>query len=71
MRTEVNDKRSNEAAIDRELCIACGACTAVCPTEALIIVGISLEFFDSRCISCGVAQYACPVGALICPVSTG
>ncbi|MDD3643722.1 MAG: 4Fe-4S dicluster domain-containing protein [Candidatus Krumholzibacteria bacterium] len=53
--------------VDRGACIACGACSAVCPAEALVIVGLTLEVFPERCRPCGLAALVCPTGALRCP----
>ncbi|MBN1163400.1 MAG: 4Fe-4S dicluster domain-containing protein [Candidatus Krumholzibacteriota bacterium] len=53
--------------IDRRLCIVCGACSAACPNEALIIEGMNLEFIPERCRPCGQAAIVCPTGALTCP----
>jgi len=64
-RTEVSNNK--EVLIDTTMCLACGACTSVCPAEALIIVGLKLIAYKERCISCGIAEKVCPTGALICP----
>ncbi len=53
--------------IDRGKCIVCGACSAVCPNEALIIEGMTLRVYPERCRPCGQAAIVCPTGALYCP----
>jgi len=53
--------------IDRSRCIVCGACSAVCPNEALIIEGSTLRVYPERCRPCGQAALVCPTGALDCP----
>ncbi len=53
--------------IDRTSCIVCGACSAVCPSEALIIEGMTLRVYPERCRPCGRAALVCPTGALECP----
>lgn len=53
--------------IDDSKCIVCGACVAVCPTEALIIEGLTLRSVPERCRPCGRAALVCPTGALACP----
>ena len=58
---------SSETRIDRGRCIVCGACSAVCPSEALIIEGMTLELFPERCRPCGQAAIVCPTGALVLP----
>lgn len=44
-------------------CIACGACAAGCPVEA-ITEGDGKYVIDAdACIECGACADACPVGA--------
>ena len=44
-------------------CIACGACAAECPTEA-ISEGDGIYVIDAdQCIDCGSCADACPVDA--------
>ena len=57
----------SEINIDRSNCIVCGACSAVCPNEALIIEGMTLRVYPERCRPCGQAAIVCPTGALQCP----
>ncbi len=54
-------------AVDREICVVCGACSAVCPTEALVVEGLTLVVIPVRCRPCGKAALVCPTGALTCP----
>lgn len=51
---------------NEERCTSCGACTAVCRTDALAIERESMEVrFDSkRCVACGLCKLACPIGAM-------
>ena len=43
-------------------CIDCGACTAVCPTRALIINSEGyLEFDKEKCLVCELCIKACPL----------
>ena len=53
--------------IERDRCVVCGACSAVCPTQALIVEGLSLVIVPERCRPCGQAAIVCPTGALVCP----
>jgi len=48
---------------DPELCIACGACVARCPFDALTL-DETLRVDALRCVGCGVCIPACPAGAL-------
>ena len=44
-------------------CIACGACAADCPVEA-ISEGDGIYVIDAAtCIDCGACEGSCPVGA--------
>ena len=43
-------------------CIACGACTAECPTDA-IAEGAVFTIDADKCIDCGACANACPVDA--------
>ena len=45
---------SGEIAIDQDICVDCGLCTGVCPTEALVLnpETFRLDFRRSRCIVC-------------------
>ncbi len=49
--------------VNQEKCTGCGACTEVCPTEAIHVqdgkAGISLD-----CIDCGSCPRVCPEGAI-------
>lgn len=49
--------------LEEELCIACGACTAVCQPRALKVEAPQweLELDKDRCILCGFCVDACPL----------
>ena len=55
-----------EILIDEEICVDCGLCTGVCPTEALTLDPNTfyLTFTRSRCIVCEQCISACPVQAI-------
>jgi ferredoxin len=55
-----------EIAIDENLCVHCGLCTGVCPTEALTLnpPSYKLTFTRSRCIVCEQCIPTCPVQAI-------
>lgn len=44
-------------------CIACGACQAICPVDA-IKEGETYIIDDSICIDCGACAAQCPVNAI-------
>jgi ferredoxin len=49
-----------------DLCVHCGACTGLCPTNALYLTPETMEVaFDVRkCVACGMCGLACPFGAM-------
>lgn len=51
---------------DEDECIHCGACTALCPTEALSLDPASrkVEFEVEKCSACGLCTRVCPVKAM-------
>jgi ferredoxin len=51
---------------DETKCVHCGACTAVCRTDALVINRETMEvgFFPEKCVACGLCKIACPVKAM-------
>ena len=57
---------SREILIDEEICVHCGLCTGVCPTEALTLdpKTYRLNFLRSRCIVCEQCIPTCPVQAI-------
>lgn len=57
---------SREIFIDEEVCVHCGLCTGVCPTEALSLdpQTFRLNFTRSRCIVCEQCIPTCPVQAI-------
>jgi ferredoxin len=55
-----------EILIDEDICVHCGLCTGVCPTEALSLEKktFKLTFMRSRCIVCEQCIPTCPVNAI-------
>ncbi len=51
---------------DDEICTHCGACTAVCPTEALYIKRPEMEvvFNKEKCSVCELCILTCPTRAM-------
>ncbi len=51
---------------DEKICIHCGACTGLCPTQALTInrPEMLVEFAPLLCIACGWCTKACPTRAI-------
>jgi electron transport complex protein RnfB len=52
------------AAIDQEDCILCDTCIERCHTNALALVGESVQLNPARCIGCGLCVYTCPTDSL-------
>jgi ferredoxin len=50
-------------AVNYDLCHTCGACVAVCPTDALTLSDTRLEVKDA-CTGCGHCAKVCPAHAL-------
>jgi len=50
----------------QDKCIHCGACTAVCPSGALVMNPVTweLEFSMDKCVLCGYCIRACPARAI-------
>ena len=57
---------------DKEKCLLCGGCLAVCPPgNVLMIKGEVLEIDQKKCIACGKCVKTCPMGALVLEDSSG
>jgi nitroreductase/NAD-dependent dihydropyrimidine dehydrogenase PreA subunit len=50
--------------IDREQCIGCGLCVAVCPSQTISMEGEVAVVSGDRSLNCGHCQAVCPVGAV-------
>ncbi|MDO5144274.1 MAG: 4Fe-4S binding protein [bacterium] len=46
-----------------DACIACGACAAGCPVEAITEGDGKYEIDAEKCISCGACADVCPMSA--------
>ncbi len=57
---------SNRVWREEDLCVHCGACTGLCPTEALSVQrpGMKTVFDVEKCVACGICGLACPFGAM-------
>jgi ferredoxin len=64
---EIGISQANrEIVIDEDICVHCGLCTGVCPTEALTLSPqtFRLNFTRSRCVVCEQCIPTCPVQAI-------
>lgn len=58
------------ALITRLSCVACGACTKVCPKDTISVYkGMYADVNEEVCIGCGMCQRTCPAGAIRIGVS--
>ncbi len=63
---------NHRAVVLPETCVSCGACSRICPMEAIVLDGpaartggrSSARILESRCIGCGVCTAACKFEAL-------
>ncbi|MEM9162157.1 MAG: NIL domain-containing protein [Cyanobacteria bacterium P01_F01_bin.4] len=57
---------SREILIDEDVCVHCGLCTGVCPTQSLTLdpQTFKLTFARARCIVCEQCIPTCPVQAI-------
>lgn len=46
-----------------DACIACGACVADCPVDAITEGDGKYEINPDLCVECGACAGTCPVGA--------
>lgn len=44
-------------------CVACGACTDVCPQGAITVDDVAVIDAD-KCVDCGACVDECPAGAI-------
>lgn len=60
------------AFVDKDRCVACGACTKVCPRETIKIwKGCFAKVEESLCVGCGKCANVCPAGAITITLREG
>ncbi|MDW7739189.1 MAG: NIL domain-containing protein [Bacillota bacterium] len=49
-----------------DLCTHCGACTVICPTDALVFdrPEMTVRFIEEKCVVCELCLKACPARAM-------
>ncbi|MCI1959033.1 MAG: 4Fe-4S binding protein [Clostridia bacterium] len=53
------------AVVDKEFCVACGACMKVCPKNAIsVFCGKYAVTAENLCIGCGICEKICPAGVI-------
>lgn len=57
---------SHDVVRNDKKCTHCGACVAVCPTEALVLdrKTMKVDFHDKKCVACELCVPACPPRAM-------
>lgn len=61
----INSKISRKAVVEREICVACGACTKVCPRKAISIwKGCFAAVESESCVGCGKCEKTCPASCI-------
>ena len=55
------------AVVDRKICVACGACTKVCPRGDITVYRGCYALVDGgNCVGCGLCGKTCPAGCIAC-----
>ena len=58
-------KLEKYADVNEARCVACGACTNVCPRGAISVIHGCFARVDSEiCVGCGLCGKTCPVGCI-------
>jgi Pyruvate/2-oxoacid:ferredoxin oxidoreductase delta subunit len=52
------------ACVDEEKCTPCGACHAICPTEAIRLGDTAVRIDAEACCGCGACVEVCPHDAI-------
>jgi ferredoxin len=57
---------SKDILMRQERCVHCGACVAICPSEALLLnrARWQVEFITDKCVVCELCVKGCPYGAM-------
>jgi len=57
-------KRITMIRADKNKCLRCGGCVAVCPRSALKLTEHGISCVRDKCTNCKICVEFCPVGAL-------
>ncbi len=50
--------------INKDTCISCGQCEAICPQSAVAYKDGGYEIDAEKCVNCGACAENCPVDAI-------
>lgn len=65
VKVKVKKQSKRVAKVDRELCVACGACVKECKFGAIIInQGVYAKIDEDKCIGCGKCAKICPASVI-------
>ncbi len=53
-----------KAVVNTSKCLACCACIAVCPQDAIEWIAYKAQVDPGKCTSCAICIRTCPVGAI-------
>ncbi len=58
-------KVKKKAVVDKDYCVACGACAKVCPLKIITIEqGVFANIDTSKCVGCGKCAKVCPASVI-------
>lgn len=58
-------KKGRKAAVDQNLCVACGCCVKVCPVAAIQVWrGVAAQVDPDKCVGCGKCARECPASVI-------
>ena len=53
------------AAVDKSICVACGACGKACPLGAIRVwKGCFARVAEDKCVGCGRCEKTCPANSI-------
>ena len=58
-------RKKKKAQVDQRLCVACGSCVKVCPTDAISVYRGLYAIADiNKCVGCGRCAKECPASVI-------
>lgn len=58
-------KTKRKAIVDKNCCVACGACAKVCPIQIINIEqGVFANINFEKCVGCGKCAKTCPASVI-------